>query len=139
MEPAILNPVELLAELARVGASVSLADNGKIQLRADHGSAALDHACRRWKWVLSWGLHGAETGYRWFACDACGALSPMGRKPGSTCTMTFGCSGRSAEILLPRFGPGAPHSVRVPGATIEPTDTNGEPDAPPTTQEGFFS
>ena len=64
--------------------------------------------------MLSWGLHGAETGYRWFACDRCGVLSPMGKKPGAACIMTFACMGRSKEIPLPRFVPGAPHRVRRP-------------------------
>ena len=105
----VLNPVDLLAELARSGATVSIAENGKVHVRAEHGSAALKQACRRWKWVLSWGLHGAEAGYRWFACDTCGVLSPMGKKPGAICIMTFACTGRSKEIPLPRFAPGAPH------------------------------
>ena len=108
----VLNPVDLLAELARIGATVSIADNGRVHVRAEHGTPALKQACRRWKWVLSWGLHGAETGYRWFACDTCGVLSPMGKKPGVPCTVTFACRGHSKEIPLPKFAPGVPHSVR---------------------------
>jgi len=115
---AILNPVDLLAELARVGATISMAEDGKVDVRADHGSPALKHACRRWKWVLSWGLHGAETGWRWFACDTCGVLSPMGKKPGMTCIMTFACAGRSKEIPLPRFAPGTPHAVWEPESAV---------------------
>lgn len=116
----ILNPVELLAELARIGAKVSMAEDGKVDVRADHGgSAALKHACRRWKWVCLWGIHGASMGYRWFACDTCGVLSPMGKKPGMPCIMTFACKGRSKEIPLPRFAPGVPHAVREPESALQ--------------------
>jgi len=113
-----LSPVDLLAELARIGATVSIAESGKIHVEPGHGGAALKHACRRWKWVLSWGLHGAERGYRWFACDTCGSLSPLAREPGKTCTMELGCKGRWKEIPLPRFAPGAPHAVREPESAV---------------------
>ena len=120
-QQGILSPVDLLAELADRCATISSSDSGKVLVRTERGDAILSHAIRRWRWVLTWGLHGAETGYRWFACDTCGSLSPMAKNPGAKCMMTFGCDGHSVEIPQPRFAPGAPHRVRVeePARTAE--------------------
>lgn len=108
----IKGPVELLAALAAAGAAIQSTDDGRVEVTGQGLTDEMGHACRRFKWVLSWGLHGASTGYRWFACDTCGMLNPLSKKPGKTCTMTLGCKGRSTEIPLPRFAPGFPHAVR---------------------------
>lgn len=110
----INGPVEMLAALADAGAVIWPNEDGNPTIKAPGASDALRRATRQWKWVLSWGLNGASTGYRWFACDTCGVLAPMSKKPDKACVMTTGCKGRSAEIPLPRFALGAPHAVRGP-------------------------
>lgn len=108
MALAMDSPVELLAELARLDARVRAAADGKVTVDAQRGSGELGRACRRWKWVLVWGLHGAERGYRWFACDTCGELTALANKAGMSCGMTLNCPGQSQPIPSPRFLCGAP-------------------------------
>ena len=114
----INGPVELLAALADAEAVVWPAEDGNVTIKAPGASDALRRATRRYMWVLSWGLNGASTGYRWFACDTCGVLAPMSKKPGKACIMTTGCKGRSEEIPLPRFALGAPASAGVPESAV---------------------
>jgi hypothetical protein len=122
----IVTPVDLLAELADRGTTISASEGGRVRVKTDRGNAILSQACRRWRWVLAWGLHGAESGYKWFACDTCGSLAPMGKKPGGTCFMTFGCKGHSIEIPQPRFAPGAPHRVRAKESALTAPGAVGE-------------
>lgn len=116
MERGPVTPVTLLAELAQRGATVSASDAGRVMVQADQGDHELSQACRRWKWVLVWGLHGAESGYQWFACDTCGCLNGLAKKPGGRCIATPGCSGHSKVIPQPRFAPGVPHRPKVESA-----------------------
>jgi hypothetical protein len=104
----IQSPVELLVELAKGDASIRWGEeDGLIHVAMDDGVPhELRRACLRWKWVLRWGLHGADRGYRWCACGTCGSLTPLAKKAGGACTMTFGCTGRSQDIPLPRFSLG---------------------------------
>lgn len=108
----ISTPVELLADLARCGATIRASEGGGVEVDIKGGSQELRQACQRWLWVLIWGLHGAETGHRWYVCDSCGSIAPWVKKPRGTCIITFGCKGHSIDIPQPRFAPGAPHVVR---------------------------
>jgi hypothetical protein len=104
----INSPVELLAALAAAEAVVRPAGDGQVRVDAppEHRTEELRRACQRWRWVLIWGAHGAETGYRWTSCSSCGSLTPLAKKPGGVCTITFGCNGRTVAIPLPIFALG---------------------------------
>jgi hypothetical protein len=104
---AITSPVELLAELARKQARISTTDDGRVAINTDGTPEEVRRACRHWKWVLVWGLYGAERGYSWHGCDSCGELTSLAKKHNRPCGMTHGCRGRSRLIPSPKFLPGA--------------------------------
>ena len=111
-------PVKLLEALHDAGAVISPRDDGFVGIRIEGGVPAnLRRLCSRWRWLLVWGVHGAENGYRWFGCPVCG-WPALSKKPGKTCLMTFECTGRTEEIPLPRFVPGPINVVVVPESAV---------------------
>jgi hypothetical protein len=94
---AIDSPRELLAELGRRGAVVSGGPD-EVTIARTPRDPVLEDACRRWKWLLVWGVHGSEHGFRWYACSVCGEIR-MTNAAGGRCRMTPGCPGK--EILDP--------------------------------------
>lgn len=96
-EVMIASPGELLAELGRRGAVISGGPD-RVTIARTPRDPVLERACRQWKWLLRWGVHGAERGFRWHACDACGELR-LAKAAGQRCSQTTDCRGK--EVLAP--------------------------------------
>jgi hypothetical protein len=113
----ISNPAELIAELARMEARISLDEDGRLVVDVPGGTPfLLQRACRRWRGILRWGLTGAQGGYRWVACGACGDLT-LAQSDRGPC-LARGCPGRTRAIPLPLFLPGPPPA---PAPQVQPS------------------
>ncbi len=65
----IKTPAELLAALADLEAVIGAEDDGRFLIRVPMSVPGdVQRACRRWKWVIAWGVHGADQSLRWFVC-----------------------------------------------------------------------
>ena len=91
-----MTPAELLTGLADASVMADRASDGRVALSAPRApDPALLAATRRYRWVLTWGVHGAITGHRWHVCDVCGDLQLQHhRSDPIRCSMTAGCKGR---------------------------------------------
>jgi hypothetical protein len=95
-----MTPAELLVELGRLGVVVEEGDDGRPVLDGKLSDELLA-AARGSRWLFVWGLHGATSGHRWFACDTCGEVQLLNRERG--CGMTYRCTGRMAPVAGPAF------------------------------------
>lgn len=90
----------LLAELARLRVRVCRGRNGEPILDGIMSDEIVDTA-RASRWLFEWGLQGAGSGHRWYACDKCGELQLLARE--RSCGMTPKCGGRMRPIPSPAF------------------------------------
>jgi hypothetical protein len=95
-----MKPAELLAELGRIGVVVEEGDDGRPVLDGALTDELLA-AARDARWLFTWGLHGATSGHRWHACDACQEVQLLNH--GRGCGMTPGCRGRMVPAASPVF------------------------------------
>ena len=95
-----MKPVEFLAELGRLGVLVEKGADARPVLDGQLTDELVD-AARGARWLFVWGLHGAASGHRWYACNACGEVQLLSHERG--CGMTFGCPGRMAPTVGPTF------------------------------------
>lgn len=127
-----MNPLDVLDDLARLGARLGVAD-GRLTIDAPAGAVTAEHldAVRLDRELVVAVVLGWRTGHRLIPCNICGHASMvnLNAETWPTCRLTPGCGGRHApaEPTTPETGTNVPKSLTTGDATTEPRLDFGGP------------
>jgi hypothetical protein len=115
-----LGPGALLRQLGARGVSLErdLEDGSPVIVIPDglEVTEILLFHLRRYDWLFTAALIGADTGHEWMVCSSCDAVQLLaGAKAGRGCSMTFRCQG-----VMRRTGFVVPARRRVKKVAVEP-------------------